>query len=208
MLKRYAAAGLTAIGDRAVHKAEVDLYEKLKAQHRLPVRVAMTCRVNGESASGERIASEIRNTPFTTDQGDEWLKFGPFQAGLDGGMDAGTAYMREPYGPFEKELFGISDPDNRGELFMPPDNLLTVMRAARDKGWAMTAHTQGGGAIDTLLNVFETLNMERPIAPRARTWSMPVGCRRSPSLSPKRWACSWTPSRTGCISTALPSAKS
>jgi predicted amidohydrolase YtcJ len=39
------------------------------------------------------------------------------------------------------------------------------MRAARDKGWAMTAHSQGGGAVDTLLDVFETLNRERPIAP-------------------------------------------
>ena len=32
------------------------------------------------------------------------------------------------------------------------------------KGWALTAHAQGGGAVDTLLEIFEKLNAEKPIA--------------------------------------------
>ena len=165
MLKLYVAAGLTAVGDRGVHNAELALYQKLKADRRLPLRVVMTYRVSSENAPVDQIVSEIQNVPYSTNQGDEWLKFGSFKVGLDGGMDAGTAYMREPYGPFQAQLFGIDDPDNRGELFIPPDKLLAIMRAARDKGWSLSAHSQGGGAVDTLLDVFQTLNAGRPIGP-------------------------------------------
>jgi predicted amidohydrolase YtcJ len=164
MLQRYAAAGLTTVGDRGVAQSGVALYEKLKAQNRLAVRVVMTFRDASAERAPDRLIAELQKLPYVTGQGDDWLKFGPFKVGLDGGMDAGTAYMREPYGPFQTQLYGISDPANRGELFMSPENLLKVMRAAHDKGWAMTAHSQGGGAVDVLLQVFETLDKERPIA--------------------------------------------
>jgi predicted amidohydrolase YtcJ len=44
------------------------------------------------------------------------------------------------------------------------------MRAARDKGWSLTAHSQGGGAVDTLLETFEKLNAEKPIAASRSHW--------------------------------------
>jgi predicted amidohydrolase YtcJ len=48
-------------------------------------------------------------------------------------------------------------------LFIPPDKLLAVMRAARDRGWQLTTHDQGGAAIDTWLDTLEALDKERPI---------------------------------------------
>ena len=48
---------------------------------------------------------------------------------------------------------------------MPPDELNAIMRVARDKGWPLAAHVQGRASIDTLLDVFETLNRDKPIAP-------------------------------------------
>jgi predicted amidohydrolase YtcJ len=80
-------------------------------------------------------------------------------------MTIGTAYQRHPYGPIGAQLSGEADPKNRGQLFVPPDKLFTIMQAARDKGWQLTAHSQGGGAVDVLLDTFEKLNAERPIAP-------------------------------------------
>jgi hypothetical protein len=163
MLKRYVAAGLTTVGDGGVNDEQVEAYQALKAQHRLPLRVVMTW-LPGSQGPVDRLVAEIQQSSWVTDQGDDWLKFGAFKVSLDGGMDAGTAYMREPYGPFGAQLYGITNPDNRGELFVAPDKLLTIMRAARDKGWQLTAHSQGGSAIDTLLDVFTTLDRERPIA--------------------------------------------
>jgi predicted amidohydrolase YtcJ len=164
MLKRYVAAGLTTVGDRAVLKEDVDLYSELKAKHQLPLRAVLTWRLPTKAPTNE-LASEIKNSEWVTNKGDDWLKFGSFKVTLDGGMTIGTAYQRHPYGPFGAQLYGEANPQNRGQLFVPPDKLLPVMRAARDKGWQLTAHAQGGGAVDTLLDVFEKLNREQPLRP-------------------------------------------
>ena len=164
MLHLYAAAGLTSVGDRAVTPAEVAIYEKLKAERGLPVRVVLTWRINA-ARPVEEVVSEIKASSWTSKQGDDWLRFSTFKVTLDGGQSVGTAYQRMPYGPFGRQLYGQTDPDARGTLFIEPEKLYRIMRAARDKGWQLTAHVQGGGAIDTLLDVFERLNRESPIGP-------------------------------------------
>jgi predicted amidohydrolase YtcJ len=162
MLKLYAAAGLTGIGDRAITQEDVTLYEKLKAGPRLPVRVVLTWRPDS-TRPVEAVVSEISASPWTTNRGDEWLKFGTFKVTLDGGQSVGTAYQRMPYGPFGRQLYGQTNPDARGTLFVDPDKLYRIYSAARAKGWQLTAHVQGGAAIDTLLDVFERLDREKPI---------------------------------------------
>ena len=164
MLKLYAAAGLTTVGDRAVTPNEVAIYEKLKAERGLPVRVVLTWRPNS-SRPVDEVVSEIRGSQWTTNRGDDWLKFGTFKVTLDGGQSVGTAYQRMPYGPFGRQLYGQTNPDARGTLFVDPEKLYKIMSAARDKGWQLTAHVQGGGAIDTLLDVYERLDREKPLGP-------------------------------------------
>jgi len=164
MLRGYAEAGLTTVGDRAVTAPEVSLFEELKRLGRLPVRVVLTWRPNS-SRPVEEVVKEIGASPWTTNQGDKWLKFGSFKVTLDGGQSVGTAYQRMPYGPFGKQLYGQTNPDFRGTLFVDPDKLYKIFAAARPKGWQLTAHSQGGGAVDTLLDVFERLDKESPIAP-------------------------------------------
>ena len=164
LLRLYAAAGLTSVADRAVEPQDVKFFERMKAQGKLPVRIVLTWRVNSNRPV-EEIVREIKETPLTTNQGDEWLKMGSFKVTLDGGQSVGTAYQRVPYGPFGKQLYGQTDPDARGMLFVSPEKLLDIFRAARDKGWQLTSHVQGGGAIDTLVSTFEKLNAEKPLAP-------------------------------------------
>ncbi len=162
MLKLYAAAGLTGVGDRAVLQEQVQLYEKLKSQARLPIRVVLTWRPDS-TRPVQDVVTEIAASPWTTNVGDEWLKFGTFKVTLDGGQSVGTAYQRMPYGPFGRQLYGQTDPDARGALFVEPEKLYRIYSAARAKGWQLTAHVQGGAAIDTLLDVFERLDREKPI---------------------------------------------
>lgn len=164
MLREYRRAGLTCVHDRAVTPEDVALFERLKKEGRLPVRTVMTWRLP-TNRPVEELVREIESRPWRTNLGDEWLKFGAFKVTLDGGQSVGTAYQRMPYGPFGRQLYGQTDPDARGMLFVGPDKLLAVMRAARNKGWSLTAHAQGGAAIDVLLDVFEALDRERPIAP-------------------------------------------
>ena len=155
MLKRYAAAGITAVSDRAVNDEDIALYRQLRKQNRLPVRAVLTWRINAARPT-EQVLEEIAAKPFTTGTGDEWLKFGAFKVTLDGGMTIGTAYQRQNYGAFGKQLYGQSTPD-RGQLFIGPEKLFEILNAARAKGWQLTAHSQGGGAIDALLDAFEKI---------------------------------------------------
>ncbi|MBY0374748.1 MAG: amidohydrolase [Bryobacteraceae bacterium] len=164
MLARYAQAGLTAVGERIVDASSVALFEKLKAQNRLPVRVVMTWRPDSNRPV-EVIEREIRASKWTTNLGDERLKFGTFKVTLDGGQSVGTAYQRMPYGPFGRQLYGQTDPNSRGTLFVEAEKLYRIYRAARDRNWQLTAHSQGGGAIDALLDAFERLDKEKPLAP-------------------------------------------
>lgn len=165
MLRIYAAAGLTSVGDRAVTPESVALLKKLKEQGRLPIRVMMTWRIDA-SRPIEQIEKEIQDSSWTTGQGDELLKFATFKVTLDGGQSVGTAYQRMPYGPFGKQLYGQTNPDSRGTLFVEPEKLYRIFRTASNKGWQLTAHAQGGGAIDNLLDAFERLNRDQSIAGR------------------------------------------
>jgi predicted amidohydrolase YtcJ len=164
MLHRYLEAGLTAVSDRAVTAEDIALYRKLKAGNRLPVRVVMTWRLDAARPT-EEVVRQIQSADYSTGAGDDWLKFGAFKVTMDGGMTIGTAYQRVPYGEFGEQLYGQTNPDDRGLLFITPEKLLTIFRAARDKGWQITAHCQGGGAVDAFLDALDALNRERPIAP-------------------------------------------
>jgi predicted amidohydrolase YtcJ len=163
-LKRYVAAGLTTIGDRSANAEQIALYRKLKEEGRLPIRAVLTWRPEASQPTAV-LQQQIESAPYTTNTGDSWLKFGAFKLILDGGMTMGTAYQRHPYGAFGKQLYGMTNPDDRGQLFVAPDKLLAVMRTARDHGWQLTTHDQGGGAVDNFLDTLEALNREKPIAP-------------------------------------------
>ena len=164
MLQRYVAAGLTSIGDGAVQENEIRLYRTLKAQNRLPLRVTMTWWHNAAKPI-EELRKEIQSADVTTNSGDEWLRFGAFKINVDGGMTIGTAFQREPYGPFGAQLYGKTDPQDRGQLFESPEKLLAILRIARDAKWQLSAHCQGGGAIDGFLQALAALDRESPIAP-------------------------------------------
>ena len=161
MLRLYAAAGLTAVGDRAEYSAR--RRDLGKAQSAGPA--SDTCRPDLEtqrrSAGREHRPRHSAQSPWTTNKGDEWLKMGSFKLTLDGGQSVGTAYQRMPYGPFGRQLYGQTDPHARGTLFVEPEKLYQIFKAARDKGWQLTAHVQGGGAIDVLLGHVRTPRIGR-----------------------------------------------
>ncbi|HYM12507.1 MAG TPA: amidohydrolase, partial [Bryobacterales bacterium] len=163
MLKMYVAAGLTAITDRALTPAEFPLYEKLRAEGRLPIRTVMTWRIDA-SRPTEELVRQIRTAPYATGKGDAWLKFGALKVTLDGGMTIGTAYQRIPYGPFGRQLYGHTNPDDRGLLFINREKLIAIERTGHARGWQLTAHDQGGGAIDAMLDALEAADKDRPIA--------------------------------------------
>jgi predicted amidohydrolase YtcJ len=78
-------------------------------------------------------------------------------------MLTGSAYMREPWGL--SRIYAIDDPKYRGVLFIPADRLVPMVRAAVESGLQFTAHSVGDGAVHALLDAYETVNKEQPVAP-------------------------------------------
>jgi len=65
---------------------------------------------------------------------------------LDGSVGARTAAFYDPY---------LGEPENRGNILYPKEDLINDVRQAYKKGYQITAHAIGTRAIDQLLDVYE-----------------------------------------------------
>jgi predicted amidohydrolase YtcJ len=152
----YNSVGLTTISDRNAGFDDIALYERLRDQKGLTVRVRAMQGV-GSTGPIEKIEQQIqsiaRNPLHTTK--DDWLQIIGIKMFLDGGMLTGSAYMRQPWGV--SQIYSISDPEYRGVLFIPRERLLPMVRATVASGLQYTAHSVGDGAVHQLLDVYAQL---------------------------------------------------
>lgn len=167
MQKRYNEVGLTSTIDRSEGPEGFRVYQELRQQKLLTVRSYVTYLIGGQGTP-DQVRQEIERIPFVTGSGDEWFRVGSLKVVADGGILIGTAYLREPYGE-NTAIYGYHDPEYRGVLSVPRENLIEMARVANRLGWQMTAHTTGGGATDALLDAYEAANRDRPIAARRFT---------------------------------------
>lgn len=152
LLALYNTLGITSVADR---NAPVVTLDRLRA---LQSSGTLTCRVNVALAfdpkgSREEVGRKMDALPGPTGKGDDWVRVGPIKLFLDGGMLNGSAYMREPWpaGP----TYQVVEPDYKGLLFLDPAQLRVVLEEGHKRGWQMTAHTAGEGAMDVLLDAYE-----------------------------------------------------
>jgi predicted amidohydrolase YtcJ len=167
MQKSYNAVGITSTIDRSEGPEGFRVYQELRSKNELTVRTYVTYLITGQGTP-EQVRREIETIPFVTGMGDDWYRVGSLKVVADGGILLGTAYLREPYGE-HTEIYGYHDPDYRGVLSVPRENLIEMARTADRLGWQMTAHVTGGGSLDALLDAYEAANREKPIAGRRFT---------------------------------------
>ncbi len=166
--QHYLRTGITSIVERLADVNGYRAYRALQDRSRLRVRTSVTLQVtsDGTAADTERF---IRSLPVRFGEGDDWLKVGPLKVIADGGILAGTAYMREPYGERAARLYGVTDPGYRGFLTRSPEALHAIVRTAHRLGWQMAVHVTGDAGVDTVLDAFEAANRDAPIADRRFT---------------------------------------
>ncbi len=167
MQKQYNEAGLTSTIDRSEGPEGFRAYQTLRQQNQLTIRTTVTYLITGQGTP-DQVRQEIERIPFVTGMGDEWFRVGPIKVVADGGILIGTAYLREPYGR-HTGIYGYDDPEYRGVLSVPRENLIEMARVANRLGWQMTAHTTGGGATDALLDAYEAADRDHSIAGRRFT---------------------------------------
>jgi predicted amidohydrolase YtcJ/type 1 glutamine amidotransferase len=158
----YNAVGLTSVCDRDAGPAQLEVYRQLRARDGLTVRVSVSQHIDSTGPL-DRIQSEIRKVsedPLFQER-DDWLRIIGIKTYLDGGMLTGSAYLRQPWGV--SRIYGITDPDYRGVLFIPPERLVEMVRTTVQCGLQFTAHAVGDGAVQTLLDAYAAVDQEDPV---------------------------------------------
>ncbi len=167
MQRKYNEVGITSTIDRGQRAEGFRIYQELQRAGELTVRSYVTFSI-GAQGTPQQVREEIQRIPFVTGWGDDWVRVGSLKTVIDGGILIGTAYLREPYG-METAIYGYKDPDYRGVLSVPRENVFAMAREAVELGWQMTSHTTGGGATDLLLEAYEEANKVKPIRERRFT---------------------------------------
>lgn len=159
----YNASGLTTIADRNADEGSIRRYQALRNDDRLTVRVAMSHALATDGKL-ETVLEKIRaiaRHPLHKN-GDAMLRIVGVKTFLDGGMLTGSAYMRDPWGV--SQIYSITDPRYQGVLFIPKERLLPIVQTTVQEGLQFTAHSVGDGAVQTLVDVYEEVNRQTPIA--------------------------------------------
>jgi predicted amidohydrolase YtcJ len=163
LFRDYNSVGLTAVIDRSADGPAVDRYARLHEAGALTVRLGISKHVETLGPLPP-ILDEIRKVAdHPLRKGGPRLRIVGIKTFLDGGMLTGSAYMRQPWGV--SGIYSIDDPNYRGVLFIPPDRLVPMVRAAVESGLQFTAHSVGDGAVHTLLDAYEEVNRRTPVAP-------------------------------------------
>ena len=162
----YNSFGITSISDRASSRGAFDLYHDLHKKNELTLRINVCPNFN-PYGTREEIAQRFDNLPGKdgqygpTGKGGVWIRIGPIKFFLDGGMLNGTAYMRQPWP--QGDTYQIYEENYRGLLFTPAEQVKILAEEAARRGWSVTAHTAGEGAMDVLLDGYEFVDRLVPI---------------------------------------------
>jgi predicted amidohydrolase YtcJ len=164
----YAQAGITSIGERGASLDGYHTYEALRRAGRLALRATVTIRIP-DPRSRDSVERFVATLPVGPRSGDEWLKPGPLKIIADGGILAGTSFMREPYPPSARDLYGIDDHDYRGFLTLTRNQIAEAVEIGHAHGWQMAAHVTGSAGVDAVLDAFEAALAKHPAPDRRHT---------------------------------------
>jgi len=164
LLAAYNRVGLTSICDRDAGDSQIALYRRLKDSGRLTCRVFVHYSVNAQGSWEEIESAILRAARHPLHRHDKMLWVRGIKVYLDGGMLTGSAYLLKPWGV--SPIYSITDPTYRGMLFIPPERLVKIARLAMQHDLQPTAHTVGDGAVHALVDAYEQVNREFPVAPQ------------------------------------------
>ena len=162
LFRDYNSIGLTAVCERDAYPDQVEIYKAVRDSGQANIRVSLSCHVDSE---GELPVIQERVRQIAADplfqRKDSLLRIIGTKTYLDGGMLTGSAYMQQPWGV--SAMYGITDPQYRGLLFIPKEKLQMMIKAVAEVGLQFTAHAVGDGAVQTLLDAYEQVGHDLPL---------------------------------------------
>ena len=164
MLKRYNEYGLTSLVSGQGDPESVTMYKEMEDKKMLTARIYQNILLASRwDSTLESLPEKLKQYPWVTGDGDEWVRIGQLKVYLDGGILTGTALMEEPWGVNAAGIFGIGDPAYRGVVNFTREQLLSVVSAANKFNWSFTAHATGEAAVDMLLDVYDEVDHQKSI---------------------------------------------
>jgi predicted amidohydrolase YtcJ len=165
MLRRYNRVGFTSVTDGLQNISGIKIYNDLKTDSRLPIRVCCNVQVP-KFETKKQFTEELKKLDVCSGSGDDYVRIGALKFILDGGILTGTALMRQPWGAKAKKLYGFADPNYRGLSLYNPSQVRDMVSIGNFFDWKMAAHCTGGGAVDILLDAYEKANEEKEVGDR------------------------------------------
>jgi predicted amidohydrolase YtcJ len=151
-LRELAALGLTEVHDAGVPLAALDVYARLAAADRLPIRVY--AMIDGEVPL-PALEAELARWKGRSQRGR--LTVRAVKLFADGALGSRGAALHEEY---------ADDPGNLGLLLTPPDVLAAKVRAVARAGFQPAVHAIGDRAVSIALDAFEAAGDLRALRPR------------------------------------------
>ncbi|MHA1993552.1 MAG: amidohydrolase [Candidatus Hodarchaeales archaeon] len=144
ILKECASLGLTCIYD-TVDSTHIRAVLDLKNLGKLPIRVRMDANIE--------YCDELDTLGIYRGFGDEWLRLCGLKYFFDGAISARTAAVSEPY---------LNKPDFYGVMATTREIATDILTSAYEKGFRISAHTNGDRAITLYLDIMESLQSKFP----------------------------------------------
>jgi predicted amidohydrolase YtcJ len=178
--RRYNEVGITTIFERAIDPEGVGILRSLRERGQLSVRVCGTFHFSARTA--EQVEAYIKGLGLQPRDGDDWFKAGPLKITADGGIHWGTTRLSEPYGDKRIRFYRLTDPQYRGDLFYPVDQMTMVFETANRHGWQMSAHITGDAGVERVLDAVEAVAAKDPSI-RERRFTLIHAYFPSPALA-------------------------
>ena len=138
VLERFAARGITTIREAGVDGAELELFQAVRDQGRLPLRCDLLWRIpEGSDADATRQLIAAMPQPGPAD--DPWLRLTGVKAFVDGRIA-------------DAAIGDDSDPDH---LRMTPADLQMIVDAALARSAGVGCHAVGDAAVRMVLNAYQ-----------------------------------------------------
>ena len=156
LIHDYNSVGITSVSDRNAGDGAVDIWRTLHKTQTLNVRVFLYYSMNAKAAP-DAIAKRIEaaaSDPLHEYNPHLWLR--GVKVFLDGGMLTGSAFMRKPWGV--SEIYSITDPKYQGMRYIEQERLYQFSKLMLEKGFQMTAHSVGDGAVHALLDAYRMID--------------------------------------------------
>jgi len=150
-MDQYKKWGVTGIQDAGEDRDTLAVYEKLRQNRELTVRVYVMV-----NAGGDAFAEALSRGP----QVDDFLTQRSVKIFIDGALGSRGALLFEPY---------FDAPDTSGLQMMREEEAYAIIRKSLEKGFQVSTHAIGDKAVHIMLNLYQKALQENPVKdPRLR----------------------------------------